>query len=97
MQKLIELSMNITTKKKENKSGEKGGFRMETILNEETKKLEKVISNDITISGDELREAQSEILTVLQNHKFNYEVSELLLRCVTARLMKSKNYEQVKA
>lgn len=73
-----------------------GGFRMETILNEETKKLEKVISNDITISGDELREAQSEILTVLQNHKFNYEVSELLLRCVTARLMKSKSYEQVK-
>ncbi len=74
-----------------------GGFRMETILNEETKKVEKVISNNITISGDELREAQSEILTVLQNHKFNYEVSELLLRCVTARLMKSKNYEQVKA
>lgn len=69
---------------------------MKTILNEETKKVEKVISNDITISGDELREAQSEILTVLQNHNFNYEVSELLLRCVTARLMTSKNYEQVK-
>ena len=30
---------------------------MERILNEETKKVEKVISNDITISGDELREA----------------------------------------
>ena len=74
-----------------------GGFRMETILNEETKKVEKVISNNITISGDELREAQSEILTVLQNHKFNYEVSEFLLRCVTARLMTSKSYEQVKA
>ena len=74
-----------------------GGFRMETILNEETKKVEKVISNNITISGDELREAQSEILTVLQNHNFNYEVSELLLRCVTARLMTSKSYEQVKA
>lgn len=70
---------------------------MERILNKETKKLEKVISNDITISGDELREAQSEILTVLQNHNFNYEVSEFLLNCVIARLMKSKNYEQVKA
>ena len=70
---------------------------MERILNEETKKVEKVISNDITISGDELREAQSEILTVLQNHNFNYEVSEFLLNCVIARLMKSKNYEQVKA
>lgn len=69
---------------------------MERILNEETKKVEKVISNNITISGDELREAQSEILTVLQNHKFNYEVSEFLLNCVIARLMKSKNYEQVK-
>lgn len=69
---------------------------MERIFNEETKKVEKVISNDITISGDELREAQSEILTVLQNHKFNYEVSEFLLHCVIARLMKSKNYEQVK-
>ena len=69
---------------------------MERILNEETKKVEKVISNNITISGDELREAQSEILTVLQNHKFNYEVSEFLLRCVTARLMTSKSYEQVK-
>ena len=68
---------------------------MERILNEETKKVEKVISNDITISGDELREAQSEILTVLQNHNFNYEVSEFLLNCVIARLMKSKNYEQV--
>ena len=69
---------------------------MKTILNEETKKVEKVFSNEITISGDELREAQSEILTVLQKHKFNYEVSEFLLRCVTAQLMKSKNYEQVK-
>ena len=69
---------------------------MERILNEETKKVEKVISNNITISGDELREAQSEILTVLQNHNFNYEVSEFLLNCVIARLMKSKNYEQVK-
>lgn len=69
---------------------------MERILNEETKKVEKVISNDITISGDELREAQSEILTVLQNHKFNYEVSEFLLHCVISRLMQSKNYEQVK-
>ena len=28
MQKLIELSMNITTNKKENKSGEKGGESM---------------------------------------------------------------------
>ena len=71
-------------------------MKMKTILNEETKKVEKVISNNITISGDELREAQSEILTVLQNHKFNYEVSEFLLNCVIARLMKSKNYEQVK-
>ena len=70
---------------------------MERILNKETKKVEKVISNNITISGDELREAQSEILTVLQNHNFNYEVSEFLLNCVIARLMKSKNYEQVKA
>lgn len=69
---------------------------MKTILNEETKKVDKVISNNITISGDELREAQSEILTVLQNHNFNYEVSEFLLNCVIARLMKSKNYEQVK-
>ena len=30
MQKLIELSMNITTNKKENKSGEKGGDSMST-------------------------------------------------------------------
>ena len=69
---------------------------MERIFNEEKKQVEKVISNNISISGDELREAQSEILTVLQNHNFNYEVSEYLLHCVTARLMKSKNYEQVK-
>ena len=70
---------------------------MKRIFNEEKKQIDKVISNNITISGDELREAQSEILTVLQNHKFNYEVSEYLLHCVTARLMKSKNFEQVKA
>ena len=68
---------------------------MKRVFNKETNQLDEVISNNISISGDELREAQSEILTVLQNHKFNYEVSEYLLRCVTARLMKSKNYEQV--
>ena len=72
-------------------------MKMKRIFNEEKKQIDKVISNNITISGDELREAQSEILTVLQNHKFNYEVSEYLLHCVTARLMKSKNFEQVKA
>ena len=70
---------------------------MQSYYDEKTRVYRGAISNNITILEDELREAQSEILTVLQNHKFNYEVSELLLRCVTARLMKSKNYEQVKA
>ena len=66
-------------------------------MTKKTNKFNGVVSNNITIFADELREAQSEILTVLKKHKLNYEVSELLLRCVTARLMKSKNYEQVKA
>ena len=68
---------------------------MKTILNEETKKVEKVISNNITISGDELREAQSEILTVLKKHKLNYEVSEYLLNGLVYTLRTSHKYEQI--
>ena len=42
MQKLIELSMNITTNKKENKSGEKGGFRMKLEVKTNVKGLEEL-------------------------------------------------------
>lgn len=54
-----------------------------------------VISNNITILEDELREAQSEILTVLKNHKFNYEVSEYVLNGLIPKLSESHQYEQI--
>lgn len=54
-----------------------------------------VISNNITILEDELREAQSEILTVLKNHKFNYEVSEYVLNGLIPKLSESHKYEQI--
>ena len=68
---------------------------MQEYSNKETKKVEKVISNNVTISGDEIRKAQSEILTVLKNHKLNYEVSEYLLDCLISQLRESHQYEQI--
>lgn len=64
-------------------------------LNERTKQVEKVFSNDIVISGDEIRKAQSEIITVLKNHKLNYEVSAYLLDCLISQLRESYQYEQI--
>lgn len=64
-------------------------------LNEKTKEVEKVFSNDIVISGDEIRKAQSEIITVLKNHKLNYEVSEYLLQCLVSQLRETHQYEQI--
>ena len=66
-------------------------------LNERTKQVEKVFSNDIVISGDEIRKAQSEIITVLKNHKLNYEVSAYLLDCLISQLRESHQYEQITA
>ena len=54
-----------------------------------------VVSNNITIFADELREAQSEILTVLKKHKLNYEVSEYLLNGLVYTLRTSHKYEQI--
>ena len=68
---------------------------MQEYSNKETKKVEKVISNNVTISGDEIRKAQSEILTVLKNHKLNYEVSAYLLDCLISQLRESHKYEQI--
>lgn len=64
-------------------------------LNEKTKQVEKVMSNNIVISADEIIKAQSEILTVLKNHKLNYEVSEYLLDCLISQLRESHQYEQI--
>lgn len=64
-------------------------------LNEKTKEVEKVFSNDIVISGDEIRKAQSEIITVLKNHKFNYEVSGYVLDSLIPQLKESHKYEQI--
>lgn len=68
---------------------------MQEYSNKETKKVEKVISNNVTISGDEIRKAQSEILTVLKKHKFNYEVSAYVLDSLIHQLKESHTYEQI--
>lgn len=71
-------------------------FRMlKTLRNKETNQIEKVMSNNIVISADEIIKAQSEILTVLKNHKLNYEVSEYLLNCLVSQLRESHQYEQI--
>lgn len=71
-------------------------FRMLKYLrNKETNQIEKVMSDNIVISADEIIKAQSEILTVLKNHKLNYEVSEYLLECLITQLRESHKYEQI--
>lgn len=71
-------------------------FRMlKTLRNKETNQIEKVMSNNIVISADEIIKAQSEILTVLKKHKLNYEVSEYLLDCLISQLRESHKYEQI--
>ena len=68
---------------------------MQTYYDEKTREYRGVVSNNITILEDELREAQSEILTVLKNHKFNYEVSEYVLNGLIPKLSESHQYEQI--
>lgn len=68
---------------------------MKGYYDEKTRVYRGVISNNITILEDELREAQSEILTVLKNHKFNYEVSEYVLNGLIPKLSESHQYEQI--
>lgn len=68
---------------------------MQSYYDEKTRVYRGVVSNNITILEDELREAQSEILTVLKNHKLNYEVSEYLLDCLISQLRESHKYEQI--
>lgn len=68
---------------------------LKTLRNKETNQIEKVMSNNIVISADEIIKAQSEILTVLKNHKLNYEVSEYLLGCLISQLGESHQYEQI--
>lgn len=68
---------------------------LKTLRNKETNQIEKVMSNNIVISADEIIKAQSEILTVLKNHKLNYEVSEYLLDCLISQLRESHQYEQI--
>ena len=68
---------------------------LKTLRNKETNHIEKVMSNNIVISADEIIKAQSEILTVLKNHKLNYEVSECLLNCLVSQLRESHKYEQI--
>lgn len=68
---------------------------LKTLRNKETNQIEKVMSNNIVISADEIIKAQSEILTVLKNHKLNYEVSEYLLNCLVSQLRESHQYEQI--
>ena len=68
---------------------------LKTLRNKETNQIEKVMSNNIVISADEIIKAQSEILTVLKNHKLNYEVSEYLLSCLVSQLRESHQYEQI--
>lgn len=65
------------------------------LRNKETNQIEKVMSDNIVISADEIIKAQSEILTVLKNHKLNYEVSEYLLECLITQLRESHKYEQI--
>ena len=68
---------------------------IKSLRNKETNQIEKVMSNNIVISADEIIKAQSEILTVLKNHKLNYEVSEYLLDCLISQLRESHQYEQI--
>lgn len=68
---------------------------MKGYYDEKTRVYRGVISNNITILEDELREAQSEILAVLKNHKFNYEVSEYVLNGLIPKLSESHQYEQI--
>lgn len=68
---------------------------MKGYYDEKTRVYRGVISNNITILEDELKEAQSEILTVLKNHKFNYEVSEYVLNGLIPKLSDSHKYEQI--
>lgn len=68
---------------------------MQTYYDEKTRVYRGVVSNNITILEDELREAQSEILAVLKNHKFNYEVSEYVLNGLIPKLRESHQYEQI--
>lgn len=65
------------------------------LYDKKTNKFNGVVSNNITIVADELKEAQSEILTVLKKHKLNYEVSEYLLNALVYKLSKSHKYEQI--
>ena len=65
------------------------------LTNKKTNQVEKVMSNHVEVSADEIRKAQSEILTVLKNHKFNYEVSDSLLNCLITPLRESHQYEQI--
>jgi hypothetical protein len=65
------------------------------LYDKKTNKFNGVVSNNITIFADELREAQSEILTVLKKHKLNYEVSEYLLNRLVYTLRTSHKYEQI--
>ena len=68
---------------------------LKTLRNKDTNQIEKVMSNNIVISADEIIKAQSEILNVLKNHKLNYEVSEYLLQCLVSQLRESHQYEQI--
>lgn len=68
---------------------------MQEFYNTKTNEFSGVVSNNITIFADELRKAQSEILTALKNHKFNYEVSDYLLNCLITQLRESHQYEQI--
>lgn len=68
---------------------------LKSLRNKETNQIEKVMSNNIVISADEIIKAQSEILTVLKNHKFNYEVSVYVLEGLIPKLHKSHKYEQI--
>lgn len=68
---------------------------MKGYYDEKTRVFRGVVSNNITILEDELKEAQSEILTVLKKHKFNYEVSEYLLNGLIPKLSESHKYEQI--
>lgn len=68
---------------------------MKELYDTKTNQFKGVVSNDITIVADELRKAQSEILTVLKKHKFNYEVSVYVLDCLIPKLKESLKYEQI--
>lgn len=65
------------------------------LTNKETNQVEKVMSNHVEISADEISKAQSEILTVLKKHKLNYEVSEYVLDCLISQLRETHRYEQI--